>query len=235
MRTYKILGFLLTYPTQEHQAALEECLALLRHEKILSDKGISSLEELMASFEKTDLLDLQDEYVSLFDRTPSLSLHLFEHIHGDSRERGQALVDLSNVYAEAGLVITAEETPDYLPLFLEYISNLPPSDVNENLSSVIDITTAIGERLKNRGSFYSLVFDALSEAASCKANPKVVAAALNKASGEAYDLEQLDKEWEEQFAFDNTLPINGQNDDCPRASEMLARMNITPEEKEVRK
>ncbi|MDD3021719.1 MAG: nitrate reductase molybdenum cofactor assembly chaperone [Alphaproteobacteria bacterium] len=230
MRTLKILGFLLTYPEEAHQNILEEAGLFLRQEKILSDKSIDVLEKMMKIFQKEDLIDLQDEYVSLFDRTPSLSLHLFEHIHGDSRERGQALVDLSNVYAKGGLFISVEETPDYLPLFLEYVSTLPLSEVNENLSSIVNITVAIGERLKNRESSYAYVFEAISEIAASKASPKAIEEALSQATGEAYDFDQLDKEWEEQFAFDNSLPLNGQTDGCPRAEEMLARMKITPEE-----
>ncbi|MEJ2459788.1 MAG: hypothetical protein P8Y58_17260 [Novosphingobium sp.] len=42
-----------------------------------------------------DLYDAQERYVLLFDRTRKLSLHLFEHVHGESRDRGQAMVDLA--------------------------------------------------------------------------------------------------------------------------------------------
>ncbi len=231
MRTLKILGFLLTYPTDEHKEALDEFRMLLHQEKIMSDKAVSEIDTLIKEIDKKDILDLQDEYVSLFDRTPSLSLHLFEHIHGDSRERGQALVDLSNLYEKHGLIITADETPDYLPLFLEYVANLPLDEMNDNLSSIVNITAAIGARLKNRESVYSSIFDAISEIAACKVDQNAVQEALTENTGEAYDLEKIDKEWEEQFAFDNSLPMNGQNDGCPRAAEMLARMKMTPEEK----
>jgi len=231
MRTLKILGFLLTYPTEMHQTILDECQMLLHQENILSDKLIGNINELIEEIKSREILDIQDEYVSLFDRTPSLSLHIFEHIHGDSRERGQALVDLANLYERHGLTITAEETPDYLPLFLEYVSNLPISEINDNLSSIVNVTSAIGARLRNRESLYASIFDAISEVAACKIDPKNIEQALSDSSGEAYSLEQLDKEWEEQFAFDNSAPLNGQNDGCPRASEMLARMKMAPEEK----
>ena len=144
MRTLKILGFLLTYPSELHKEVLDECRMFLTDEKWVSKDALHSLDRLFDEMRKADTLDLQESYVALFDRTPSLSLHLFEHIHGDSRARGQALVDLTKVYEEAGLLINTEETPDYLPLFLEYVSTLPPEDTKENLSSVVNILSAIG-------------------------------------------------------------------------------------------
>jgi nitrate reductase delta subunit len=224
MRTFKVLGFLLSYPSQTHLDVLDECQAFLKKECWLSDKALLGIENLLQYIKATDLLDLQEEYVSLFDRTPSLSLHLFEHIHGDSRERGQAMVDLCNVYEEAGLLINTEETPDFLPLFLEYVSTLSPEDVKDNLGSVVNILSVLGERLKGRDTHYASIFTALVDAASQSVDPKAVEEALRKASGEAYDLEQLDKEWEEQFAFENTEQTTGQNGGCPKAEEMLARV-----------
>jgi len=235
MRTLKILGFLLTYPVETHREVIEECRSFLKQENWLSSQTLQSLELLLQSLESDDLLDSQETYVALFDRTPSLSLHLFEHVHGDSRERGQAMVDLSKVYEEAGLVINTAETPDYLPLFLEYVSTLSPDDVKDNLGSVVNILSALGERLKNRESAYASVFEALVEAASKKPDPKAVEEALKKASGAAYDLEQLDKEWEEQFAFENTEQTTGQNNGCPKAEEMLARINNYKEEERIEK
>jgi nitrate reductase delta subunit len=89
--------------------------------------------------EQRDLLDLQEDYVALFDRTPSLSLHLFEHVHGDSRDRGQAMVDLMKVYEEAGLFIDTEETPDYLPLFTEYLATLSSQEASDTVGGVVNI------------------------------------------------------------------------------------------------
>lgn len=235
MRTLKILGFLLTYPVETHRKVIEECRSFLKQENWLSSKTLQSLEPLLQSLETDDLLDSQEAYVALFDRTPSLSLHLFEHVHGDSRERGQAMVDLSKVYEEAGLMINTAETPDYLPLFLEYVSTLSPHDVKDNLGSVVNILSALGERLKNRESAYAAVFEALVETASKKPDPKAVEEALKKSSGAAYGLEQLDKEWEEQFAFENTEQTTGQNDGCPKAEEMLARINNYKEEERIEK
>jgi nitrate reductase delta subunit len=228
MKTLKVLGFLLSYPSVQTLEVFPECRDILRQEKWLSDESLRKLNRLMEWMEGQDLLDLQEEYVALFDRTPSLSLHMFEHVHGDSRDRGQALVDLANVYKEAGLMIATEEMPDYLPLFLEYLSSLSPEQARENMDGAINVVAAIGERLKNRESFYAGVFEALSEAAQRQPDARFVAKALEKNSGKARSFEELDEEWKEQFAFDNTAQTTGQ-DGCPKAEKMLARMNLPKE------
>ena len=125
MKTLKVLGMLLTYPETELSSAWPEMLPVLKQEKWLADKTLLAIENMAAWLTLTDLLDVQEEYVDLFDRTPSLSLHLFEHVHGESRERGQAMVDLSELYKQKGFEISGAEMPDYLPLFLEYLSTQP--------------------------------------------------------------------------------------------------------------
>lgn len=225
MKTLKVLRLLLSYPTQMHIDALPECRETLQQEAWLSDATLAALDAWTREMEEGDLLDLQEEYVSLFDRTPSLSLHLFEHVHGDSRDRGPAMVDLSNLYKEAGLAIATEETPDYLPMFMEYLSTQKPENIREHLGSAINIIVAVGERLKKRGTGYAIIFDALAETAERNPDPKAVAAALKEASGAEYSPEELDREWEEQFAFDDHMSGNtGQSGGCPKAEDMLTRM-----------
>lgn len=224
MRTLKILGFLLTYPSEVHRDAAQECIEILQNEGVMTQASLANIKSMLGAMVDRDLLDVQEEYVDLFDRTPSLSLHLFEHVHGDSRERGQAMVDLSNVYEQVGLVINSAETPDYLPLFLEYLSCLSAEDIAENLGSVVNILSAIQERLKNRQSDYQYIFQALTCLASRKPDLEAVEKEMKKSSGNAYSLAQVDKEWEEQFAFENTPQTTGQNAGCPKAQEMLDRI-----------
>lgn len=231
MRTLKILGFLLTYPTEQFLGALGECYELLYKEKWLSESLLEEFRCWTQELSQTSSLDLQEDYVSLFDRTPSLSLHLFEHVHGDSRERGQALVDLSNLYEESGLVIDVEETPDYLPLFLEYLSSCSLQDVQDNLGNIVNIVTALEKRLQKRESSYALIFKALAEIAVRKPDSKEVKRALKNASGEAYDFEKLDQEWEEQFAFDTLNNSTASQAGCPKAEDMLARMDSYKDKK----
>lgn len=225
MRTLKILGFLLTYPEACHIEALDECAHFLSSEKWLSDKALKNVQNSINTLKKRELLDLQEDYVALFDRTPSLSLHLFEHIHGDSRDRGQALADLLKVYEESGLYVQTEETPDYLPLFLEYISTLPPNEASETLGSIVNIISSLAQRLHNRESLYASILEAVAEAASRSPDAKSVEEFLRKSSGEVLSAEEVDREWEEQFAFENTPQTTGQNSGCPKAEEMLSRMN----------
>ncbi len=226
MRTIKLLGFLLTYPDHDHMKVAEEAMAILQSEKWVSPQGQEQLHNALQAFRTRSLLDIQEEYVALFDRTPSLSLHLFEHIHGDSRDRGQAMVDLMKVYEDAGLFIDHDEMPDYLPLFAEYVSGLPPEEASENLGSVVNILSSIAERLKNRESFYAAIFDALIDAAARQPDKEAVAKYMESASGSAPSLQEIDAAWEEQFAFDNASLNGGQGTgECPKIKDMIDRMN----------
>ena len=231
MKTLKVLGALLTYPSKEQVKALPEFRAILGKEKWLPAESLKALEHLMSWMEAEDLLDLQEEFVALFDRTPSLCLHLFEHVHGDSRDRGQALVDLSGVYKDAGLLINTEEMPDFLPLFLEYLSVIEVEEAAQNLGEIANVLGVLAGRLKNRQSPYAAVFEALIEAAANKPDEKAVAESLKEAAGKASTFDELDESWEEQNAFENALQTTGIDTDagCPIAEDMLARMDLGPD------
>lgn len=225
MRTLKVLGFLLTYPTPDHLEVLDECREILKKEKWLPERALTALDGLMRYLQEMDILTLQEEYVALFDRTPSLCLHLFEHIHGDSRDRGQALVDLMNVYNDAGLELKTEELPDYLPLFLEYLSVIETEQARHDLNGLVEILAVIGKRLENRDSAYAAIFDALIDAAGRKPDEAALQRALKEKDGTPLSIEEMDKIWEEQHAFENSLQTTGQDmGGCPKADEMLARI-----------
>ncbi len=125
--TLRVLSALLRYPDEAVQQAAPILSALLAEEALLAPEQRAALAPLIERLADDDLLDLQEAYVALFDRGRALSLHLFEHVHGESRDRGQAMVDLRDRYVAQGLEITAKELPDYLPLFLEYLSVLSPT------------------------------------------------------------------------------------------------------------
>jgi nitrate reductase delta subunit len=116
MQIYRILSALLSYPQAELQAAVPEIRQALADEP----DSLESLEPLLDYLSTTALIPLQENYVGTFDRTPSVALHLFEHIHGESRDRGQAMVDLIEEYRRHGFEPEASELPDYVPLFLEF-------------------------------------------------------------------------------------------------------------------
>ena len=120
-----MLSALLTYPTAELQAAVpRDARRARRRERACRRRNRDRLDRILEEIATGDLYDLQERYVLLFDRTRSLSLHLFEHVHGESRDRGQAMVDLKALYERHGLVMSASELPDHLPLFLEFLSTI---------------------------------------------------------------------------------------------------------------
>jgi nitrate reductase delta subunit len=171
-------------------------------------------------------MDLQAAYVGLFDRVRTLSLHLFEHVHGESRDRGQAMVDLVKLYQRHGLDVTAKELPDYLPLFLEFLSIVPPAEARDLLGEAAHIFPAIGGRLARRESPYAAVFTALAELAggSVGTGPDVD-------EPDTESPEAIDRAWEEAavtFGTESTPENQTRDQGCGRAADMVARMNVKP-------
>lgn len=197
-RTFKALSALLTYPTAEMQAALPELAAAIDQEALMPAAVGRQLGLLLSEMAIGDLYDLQERYVLLFDRTRSLSLHLFEHVHGESRDRGQAMIDLKTVYENGGLEIDATELPDFVPLFLEYLSTRPRPEAYDLLAQPAHVFAAMAERLRKRQSAYEAVFRALVQLAATKPKADVVSALLAEPDPDADDLAALDAAWEDE-------------------------------------
>ena len=194
-RTLKALSALLTYPSAELVAAKDEIEGAIRSERLV-DAGITkALAPLFADLATLDLLELQERYVDLFDKTRRLSLHLFEHVHGEGRDRGQAMVDLASLYAKAGLRLTAKELPDFLPAFLEFASTLPLDEALRPLADTAHILARLEERLEKRGSPYAAVFAAIRSVADIEIIREDVASMAEP--DRADDLAALDAAWEE--------------------------------------
>jgi nitrate reductase delta subunit len=191
----KALAALLTYPTAELQQAADEIARAIDAETAIPARLRGQIGELVSDVSTVDLYDLQERYVLLFDRTRSLSLHLFEHVHGESRDRGQAMIDLKAHYEKHGLAISAVELPDFIPLFLEFLSTLPAAEAHELLGQPAHIFTALAERLRKRRSPYEAVFRALVALADAKPEGEVLAALLDTADPDASDLGALDAAW----------------------------------------
>ena len=138
-----------------------------------------------------DLFDLQADYVDLFDRGRRMSLHLFEHVHGESRDRGQAMVDLAQVYEQAGLLLAPGELPDYLPLFLEFLSTRPKAEAAGYLADITPILTSMHAAAQARDTRYAAIFATLLQIAGA------ATVAVAPVAREAEELEALDAEWEE--------------------------------------
>jgi nitrate reductase delta subunit len=198
MRTLKVLSALLSYPTQELADAVPDIRVVLREDGHLKPAQQDALEPLLAALATQDVYELQEAYIRLFDRSRSLSLHLFEHVHGESRDRGQAMVDLKAVYEAAGLVIDGSELPDFVPLFLEYCSLLPPDQARALLAEPAHVLTALGERLRKKESHYAAVFESLVGLAATSPAPEAFEALLPEADVDPDDLQALDAIWQEE-------------------------------------
>ena len=167
---FSALSHLLLYPDDVMRQQLSEVRDILREERRLSEATRRALLAFAEDLQQGDGWDVQEMYVNLFDRTRSLSLHIFEHVHGESRDRGQAMVDLINLYQEHGLVLQAEnrELPGYVPLFLEFLSTLETDAAHDLLKEPLHVLQAIGARLRQRDSAYGLIFSALEELAGVR-------------------------------------------------------------------
>ena len=154
MKTFKVLSSLLAYPEPDLLEHRQELADALVSEGLLAPADRRGIEEFLNYLAGLDPLEAQERYVALFDRNRSLSLHLYEHIHGESRDRGQAMVQLGEIYRLHGVEIDAHELPDYLPLFLEFLSMLPLKAAASLLSEGVHVVAALQERLAERGSPY---------------------------------------------------------------------------------
>lgn len=155
---FTALSILLEYPSAGQQTILSEL-----HSHLESHQQ-DTLEPLFSYFrDQPDLITLQEDYVATFDRRASHSLHLFEHIHGVSRDRGQAMVDLHQEYQRYGLALNTSELPDYIPLFLEFLAQIPQDDAIELLGDAVHVLARIGNKLDESGSTYACLFDVLCE------------------------------------------------------------------------
>lgn len=210
MKTLAVVSRLLCYPDAELQNAVPEMRRAISDEGLLTREVQWRLDALLGEIGETPLLDLQEAYVNLFDRGRNLSLHLFEHVHGESRDRGQAMVELMNQYAAAGLEVDAYELPDYLPLFLEYLSQRERAEIDELLGDAMGVVVLLGARLTERASSYAVAFDALECIAG---TPEDAAEFRRHAAAEGSDetIDRMDEIWEEeQVTFlGNSDPSSG--------------------------
>lgn len=208
-QTFKILGLLLTYPEGTIYNASEELLEILRTEDVLPKKHIQRIEHFLHTQRYMDLLKAQEDYVATFDRGRAYCLHLFEHIHGESRDRGQAMVALIETYATKGLFINNNELPDYLPLFLEYLSRCPFNEASELLGETIAVIAMIEIKLKKHKSPYADIFAAIQALSAVKPDKAGIADTLEKSSKDPQTLEELDEQWKEAEAFGGKPPDEG--------------------------
>ena len=220
-RTLKAISLLLSYPTAELQAGMPEIGAAITADPQISPELRDALRPLLSRLAQGDIYDVQEDYVMLFDRSRTLSLNLFEHVHGESRDRGSAMVSLLETYRAAGFEPATTELPDHLPVLLEYLATRPEAEVQDILQDAAHIFAAIGERLVRRESPYAPLFPALVHLEHAKADPAAVAELLAQPDDDPTDLEALDAVWEEAEVTFGPDPNAG----CPQVRDMLAQMD----------
>ena len=196
-KTLKGLSILLQYPTQEMVDAVDEIVQAIAADNAVSAAALEGLESLRDFLAQAVLFRLQEDYVAQFDRTRALSLHLFEHVHGESRDRGQAMVDLLEYYAEHGMQLRARELPDYLPLYIELLSLLPKEEAVAMLADPVTIIAVLGRRLLERGSTYAAIFGALEELAAVRPDEEALAKANVNVRLTPETGVELDKAWQD--------------------------------------
>lgn len=187
----RVLSALLGYPNAELRAAMPELADALARTDGLSRTRLAELQALMRWIGANDPYEVEARYVDTFDRGRATSLHLFEHVHGDSRERGPALVDLQQTYERAGLRLQGKELPDHLPIVLEFASTQPDKLARKFLGEMAHILTAVFSALLERESPYASVIAAVLELSGQKVQAVPVVADV-----------ALDEAWAEPPAFD---------------------------------
>lgn len=220
-RSLKAISLVLSYPTRDLQAAMPEIGAVLSSDTRLTAAARRALRPLADTLRDGDIYDLEEQYVMLFDRSRTLSLNLFEHVHGESRDRGGAMVSLLETYRDGGFEPVTSELPDHLPVLLEFLSTRPFVEAQETLADAAHIFEALNARLVRRESPYAAVFAALLQLSGVTADSAAVAELLDQPEIDPNDLEALDEVWEESEVRFGPDPNAG----CPVTRDMLARMD----------
>ncbi|WP_368884843.1 nitrate reductase molybdenum cofactor assembly chaperone [Providencia vermicola] len=197
MISLKVISRLLDYPTEVLWQHRDELIEELEQANELPFTQAIQLMMFVREYLSEDLLDMQAQYCELFDRGRATSLLLFEHVHGESRDRGQAMVDLMAQYQQQGLALNSRELPDYLPIYLEYLTILVPEQTREGLQDIAPILALLGERLKQRQSRFGLLFDLLLSLSDSTIETSQL---HGQVAAEARDdtPEALDAVWEEE-------------------------------------
>lgn len=228
MRTFKALSALLAYPTADLQGAVPAIRQVLAAEGVIPPGRAQALAPLLDSLAGDDLYDLEERYVLLFDRSRTLSLNLFEHIHGESRDRGGAMVDLLETYRAGGFDLTGPELPDHLPVLLEFLSTQPLAEARAILADAGHILVALAERLARRDSHYAPVLAALVAVAQATPETDAARTLLAEADDDPTDLAALDATYAEAQVMFGPDPDPDPDAGCPAARDLLARMSLPP-------
>jgi nitrate reductase delta subunit len=197
MQIFKVISALMDYPQEGVGSHQEELKNIILSETSLSEECRNNMVEFLNTQCAMDLLDWQSDYDALFERGRNLSLLLFEHVHGESRDRGQAMVDLIAQYKEAELALDKNELPDYIPLFLEFLSTQDRENAKAWLMDVSHILAILATRLEERESGYASLFNALLEMSQAQVDMDEIRNTVAKEERDDTN-EAIDKVWEDE-------------------------------------
>lgn len=227
MKILKVLSLLIDYPSNElfQGETLSLSKQIVATSTLISPDVRQQIVALIDELIETGALEAQARYDGLFERGRSLSLWLFEHVHGESRDRGQAMVDLMDQYQQAGFEIGIKELPDYLPMYLEFLAYQAAVTGDEiqvrmDIADVSHIIALLAARLKDRNSLYEGCFNALLQiAGKSLALVEELQQQVNKEQRDDTK-EALDEEWEEEVV--DFLGAQ-QEERCPSSTQQLAK------------
>lgn len=213
--TLRALALLLGYPDGRLRAMVPALVAAIDDEAALPAARRAEIRTVASELLRNDAMEVEARYVDLFDRGRSTSLHLFEHVHGDSRDRGPAMVDLVKTYETAGLRLDARELPDHLCVVLEFASTQSPGVAREFLGEIAHILQAICSALRERESGYAALIAAVLELAGRKVDAVPVTPDAS-----------LDDTWAEPAAFDG---CSTQGQSAPGAPQPVSIVRRAPQ------
>jgi len=221
MKLLKLIGVLIDYPDDELWRHREELIAATADPRLPPQRA-AQLAGFVTELMDGDPITMQERWVSLFDRGRAMSLLLFEHIHGESRDRGQAMADLMQAYQDSGFVLAVRELPDYLPLVLEYLSQRPLEEARDWLRHTRHIIELLAARAAERGSTYALLFELLAEFSGERSNLQQLRCSV---ADEARDdtPQALDRVWEEEAVRFGARPPGA---DCAPPNRLPAGVEV---------
>lgn len=223
MLILKVISRLLDYPTQALFDASKQMICVVQQSSDIATPEKQALLKFIDDLTGQDLFDAQERYDLLFDRGRALSLLLFEHVHGESRDRGQAMVDLMAVYNTNGFDIDSSQLPDYLPLYLEYLSEQSIDYIHEWLGDIVHLLAMLSERLIERQCDYSVLFDGLISLTDVELD-RVEIATIVAAEERDDTVAAIDQAWEDkEIRFDD--PMTGP---CPNQGLHSSKHALDP-------
>ena len=215
--TMRVLAAMLRYPDAALRAAVPELRAALAAEQALRKGRRVELDALLRQLQAMDPFDAEGRYVDTFDRGRAASLHLFEHVHGDSRDRGPAMVDLGRMYERAGLLLRDGELPDHLSVVLEFASTQPEKIARDFLGEMAHILNAVFSALSTRESHYASVVAAVLELTGQQVQAVPVVPD-----------EDVDDAWAEPPAFDGCSSRGQAAPGMPQPVHVVRRTPVSP-------